>query len=239
MKNIIFGITNLNTGGAEKTLVDIANKLCDKYNITIFTLYGNGDLEKNLSPEIKIITLNNKSNKPKLFSIKLLLFKKSIYKKYIKNKYDIEIAFLEGPITTLFSIKNENVKKIAWIHSNISKIFGSGLKAKLKKIINNKIYPNYNELVFVSFASLEAFNKTYNINAPKKVIYNYINSDNIIKKSNEPIEFEFDDKEINFLSVCRFVEAKALERLIRVHSNLIRDGFMHKIYLVGYRAVRK
>ena len=37
MKKILFGITGLTLGGAERVLVDIANNLCDKYEITIFT----------------------------------------------------------------------------------------------------------------------------------------------------------------------------------------------------------
>ena len=37
-KKILFGITSLKLGGAERVLVDIVNNLCDKYDITIFTL---------------------------------------------------------------------------------------------------------------------------------------------------------------------------------------------------------
>ena len=39
MKKIVFGITSLGIGGAERVLVDIANKLQNEYDITIFTLY--------------------------------------------------------------------------------------------------------------------------------------------------------------------------------------------------------
>ena len=53
MKNIIFGITNLDTGGAERTLIDIVNGLCDEYNITIFTIYNNGDLRASFIPYSK------------------------------------------------------------------------------------------------------------------------------------------------------------------------------------------
>ena len=42
MNKIIFGITGLTLGGAERVLVDIANALVDKYDITIFTLYSKG-----------------------------------------------------------------------------------------------------------------------------------------------------------------------------------------------------
>ena len=40
MKKILFGITGLTLGGAERVLVDIANNLYDKCDITIFTIYA-------------------------------------------------------------------------------------------------------------------------------------------------------------------------------------------------------
>ncbi len=61
MKKILFGITSLTLGGAERVLVDLANKLCEKYDITIFTIYSGGELEKQLSNKIKIKSLYNKS----------------------------------------------------------------------------------------------------------------------------------------------------------------------------------
>ena len=53
MKKIIFGITSLTLGGAERVLIDVANELCNNYDITIFTIYGNGDLEQELNSKIK------------------------------------------------------------------------------------------------------------------------------------------------------------------------------------------
>ena len=136
MKKILFGITGLTLGGAEKVLVDLANKLSDKYDITILTIYGKGEFEKKLSPNVKLKTVydfkfDDMTNlKKKLIPLKLLLFKKHFYKKYIKGDYDIEIAFLEGPITRLFGVKNKNTRKIAWIHNDITKVFGKNIKAK-------------------------------------------------------------------------------------------------------------
>lgn len=59
MKKLLFGITSLGLGGAERVLVDIANKLCDKYDITIFTIYSGGELEKQLSKKVKLKSLYN------------------------------------------------------------------------------------------------------------------------------------------------------------------------------------
>lgn len=60
MKKVLFGITSLTLGGAERVLVDIANKLCNKYDITIFTIYSGGELEKQLSDKIKLKSLYHK-----------------------------------------------------------------------------------------------------------------------------------------------------------------------------------
>ena len=46
LKKIIFGITSLTIGGAERVLVDLANKLSEEYNVTIFTIYDGGELKR-------------------------------------------------------------------------------------------------------------------------------------------------------------------------------------------------
>ena len=244
MKKIIFGITGLTIGGAERVLVDLANKLSKDYDITIFTLYAKGELEKELNENVKLKSLYNKPYKELsklgqkvLAPLKVLLFKNSIYKKNIKGNYDTEIAFLEGPITRLFSAKNEKVRKTAWIHNDISLVFGQGIKSKLKKHLDEKVYDKYNDLVFVSKDNLEKFNKTYtNLKISeehKKVIYNYIDKERIIKKSNENIGVSFDKNSINFVTVSRLVYQKGIDRLIKVHKKLIKSGYKHDFYIIG------
>ena len=246
MKKILFGITSLTLGGAERVLVDLANALCDKYDVTIFTIYAKGEFEKQLSKKVKVKSLYNvqynelTNIKRKIIPLKILLNKKNIYKKYIYDNYDIEIAFLEGPITRLFSIKNKNTKKIAWIHNDITKVFGNGLKSKLKKILDKRIYSKYDTLVFVSKDNLKKFNKEYKDirnkylePIKKEVIYNYINKENIIKKAEEKNNIVFNKDMINFVTVARLVEQKGIDRLIEIHSRLIENGLKHNFYIIG------
>ena len=239
MKKILFGITSLTLGGAERVLVDLANELSKDYEIVIWTLYGNGQLEKQLNKNVKLKSYMDKSYdeiskfQKLLMPLKVLFLQKHIYKNSIKDDYQVEVAFLEGPITRLISTKNRNVKKIAWVHNDISKVFGKGLKAKMKKIIDEKIYSKFEKLVFVSKDNLEEFEKTYpNIKNEKQVIYNYLDSKSIIEKAKQDIE-EFDKNTINFVTVARLVEQKAIDRLIKVHSNLINNGLIHNFYIVG------
>ena len=215
--------------------------MSDDYDITIFTIYLNGELEKELSSKVKLQTLCDKSflqlnkfQRKISMPLKVLLFKNNIAKKQLKEKYDVEIAFLEGPITRIFSYKNKKAKKIAWIHSDISQIFGHGFKSKIKRFLDKKIYSKYNKLIFVSKDNMEKFNEIYpDVKVDKKVINNYIDKEKVIKKAQEGQDIEFDESVINFVTVTRLVEPKAIDRLIKVHKKLIDNGYYHKIYVVG------
>lgn len=247
MKRLLFGITSLTIGGAERVLVDLANKLSNKYDITIFTIYSNGELEKQLSKNVKLKTLYNmqysdlSKAQRKIIPLKILLNKKSIYKKYIKGNYNIEIAFLEGPITRLFSVKNKKTRKIAWIHNDISCVFGKGIKSKIKKWLDKKIYCKYETLVFVSKDNMRKFRQLYKDNIrneylepiKKEIIYNYIEQERVRKKADEECDINFDEQQLNFVTVARLVQQKAIDRLINVHSELINNNFYHNFYVIG------
>ena len=243
MKKIVFGITSLTLGGAERVLVDIANELSksQEYQITIQTIYGQGELEKQLPPEVTLKSIYsdsyNKQSKIKrklLIPLSILIGKKRIYKKYIENQYDTEIAFLEGPITRIFSCGKEPQKKIAWVHNDIEQVFGTGIKAMLKRKIDEKLYNKFSKLIFVSKNNLESFNKTYPANpTEKQVIYNYIDSKKVLEKSQKETKTEFKENSTNLLAVARLVPQKALDRLIKVHARLIKEGINHNIYIIG------
>lgn len=242
MKKILFGITSLTLGGAERVLVDLANKLCDEFEITIFTIYSKGELEKQLNPKVKLKTLYpfsyeemTKLNQKIIVPLKILLFQKFIYNKKIKENYDIEIAFLEGPITRLFSTKNEKTKKIAWIHNDISQVFGKGIKANLKRKIDEYIYQKYEKLIFVSKDNLRKFEQRYTKLQEKEkiVIYNYIEPKIIIEKAKQMPDKQLEENKINFVTVARLVPQKAIDRVIRVHSQLLQNGLKHNFYIIG------
>ena len=247
MKKILFGITSLTIGGAERVLVDLANRLSEEYSITILTIYGKGELRSQLNKKVKVISLYDMAfkdyNKLDRIAISLDL----IFKIKPLKGYDIYVSFLEGPITRLFSKKidknsDKNIKRIAWVHNDISKVFGKNLKAKIKMKIDKKIYEKYDEIVFVSNENKDDFEKTYGKLRKKKdsngciktsVIRNYINYQSVLEKSEQEPEVKFDDNCINLVSVCRLVEQKALDRFIKIHSMLEKDGIHSKVYIVG------
>ena len=199
----------------------------------------NGEFKGLLNKNIKVKSLYPKAFdeyntiQKKIISFKLLALKKHIYRKYIDNNYDIEVAFLEGPITNLLSVRNKKTVKIAWIHNDINLVFGRTLKSKIKKLYNKKIYSKYQKLVFVSKHNLQKFEECYKLNVPKEVVHNYLNKQNVIEKAKESVKDFQNEGMINFLTVARLVNQKAIGRLINVHEKLIKNGYNHKFYVVG------
>jgi len=240
MKKIVFGITCLELGGAERVLIDIVNNLVDKYDITIFTLYGKGDFLGQLNDRVKVESMYNCKyddlNKLEKLKMSLKMYngalRKLLYDKYIRGRYDVEIAFLEGPMTWIFSTPS-NTKKIAWVHNDIEKVFGEGKRAQLKKSLNVKAYNGYNKIVFVSKDNLDIFNSIYpNNKVDKLIIKNYIDKDIVLKRAKEKID-KLDHNVPCFVQVSRLVSQKGLYRLLDVHRELIDEGYEHKIYIVG------
>ena len=235
---ICFGITKLGIGGAERVLIDIANELIKDYDITIFTIYGGGELEKELNPNIKRKSIYKEEKNNVFIPIFILLCGKLVYNKYLKGKYDVDIAFLEGPITRIFSYKGNN-KKIAWVHNDIDKVFGNDYKSKIKKYIDKRIYKRFDKIIFVSKQNKEVFENNYGKISERKIIYNYINKERVIRLSNEKIEEDTkftknnSKSEKRFITVSRLVKQKGIDRLIRVHRRLLDEGLNHKIYVIG------
>lgn len=238
MKKIVFGITSLRPGGAERVLIDIVNHFKNDYEITIFSIYGDGEFEKQLDKKIHFQSLyphtyNSYSKWKKIwFSLQFVLpfFRNHIYKKYIKNKYDLEIAFLEGPITWLMSCKS-HTKKYAWIHNDLVCIYKNHF---LKRKLSEHAYRKYHKLIFVSQDNLQKFKQIFPRNQlPKQVIYNYINEHEVIEKANAFAVTEIKQDLPNFLQVSRLTEQKAVMRLLDAHRLLIQHNNLHRIYVIG------
>ena len=126
------------------------------------------------------------------------------------------------------------------MHNDITQVFGKDIKAKLKVAIDKKTYGKYQTLVFVSKDNRDKFTEIYKDvrdeylqPVHKRVIYNYINPQNVIEGAEEKIEDSLNDKTTTFLTVARLTKQKAIDRIIRVHKKLIDNNFMHEFYVIG------
>lgn len=234
MKKVLFLIHDLAQGGAEKVLVNLVNNMDqNKFDITVMALFGGGVNEKFLSPNIKLINcfkkaLPGNSHLMKLFSPKLL------HKLLIKDNYDIEIAYLEGPSARIISgCNNKNTKLISWIHieqhnkKKASRSFRSYLESC-------QCYKRFDKIICVSEAVKNDFYSIYPIDNKIKVFYNTIESEKIVKLSYEQIkENIFNYHEFNIIGVGKILKNKGFDRMAKILKKLREEGYPVHWFALG------
>lgn len=239
MKSILFFIDSLGHGGAEKVLVNLLNNVDrNKYNITLLTIFGGGINEKYLSKDIKRKTIFSK-----VFRGNVILFKfiprKWLYKLFIKEHYDIAVAFLEGNTTRIISgCPYMDTKKLAWIHVEMSKKGFNRLFRSEKEAI--KIYSSFDRIIGVSKTVIDSFVENTMYWDTLEVKYNVVDSEYIRKCSDEQItDIIVDKKVFNIISVGRLIEQKSYKRLINIQRRLREAGYNTNLYILGEGEQRK
>ena len=260
---VLFVIHTLQVGGAERILVNIANSLSvdERYDITVMTIVDMGALKEELAKNVhydsvfKFKVLKKISGGDKKYSanissskrrnpIKKLLIKsyeyywrhvnvRKMYKKHIEEKYDVEVAFLEGiPSKFVSHSWNKASRKIAWIHVDLIKEpksdrFFRGIKEQ------KEVYSSFDDIVCVSETVKTQIIKKYNLAEHRniKVLYNPIDSNEIIRKSKEPEKTV--KKKFTFCTVGRLSRQKGYDRLIKVVKRMNDDGLDFDVWIIG------
>lgn len=234
MKKLLIAIDNLGGGGAEKVLINLLRHLDqDKYKVTLLLLFNEGVHLSKVPSHVEIKYLfGPKSNLSRRIIYKCFKYipAEKFYQKYIKEKYDIEIAFLEGSTTKFISGSgNHDSKKIAWVHTDFSNHHWTAPYYKGDEEERRR-YQLFNQIVFVSNDARAGFEKTLDLHEKLSVIYNPIDAEEIMAKSQEET---ISNKRLTICSVGRFIKAKGYDRLIEAHARLLKDGLEHDLVLVG------
>lgn len=234
MKKVLFLIHDLGEGGAEKVLVNLVNNMdISKFDITVMSLFDVGVNKQFLGSQIKYKYFFKKMFRGNSHLLKLLSPMK-LHKLIIKDIYDIEIAYLEGPCARIISgCPIKETKLISWIHiqqkseKGVARSFRSVLEAK-------KCYNRFNKIVCVSNSVKKSFEKVFDIQVPMEVYYNTNESDKIKRLSQEAIEGDlFLKSKINIIGVGKLLKSKGFDRLIRIVKKLVEEGYPIHLFILG------
>lgn len=231
---ILFLIHDLGPGGAEKVLVNLVNNMDPgKFDITVMALFGGGVNEQFLKPHVRYIScfkhmIRGNSHLMKLMSPTVL------HKWLIKEKYDVEVSYLEGPSARIISgCPNAETKLISWIHveqhtrecaAKAFRSYGESLRC----------YEKFNTTVCVSEYVKRDFLSLYPDLEDVRVLYNTNETNQIIENSREAVEPDlFKEGEIRLCGVGKLMPIKGFDRIARIHKRLRNEGYPVHTYILG------
>lgn len=232
MIKILFFMDTLSGGGAEKVLQTLVNNMDQQeFDITVHTL-NEVDPTRYLAPGIRYKAVNRCKTAwgRKLFSywLRLCAELKWLYPLYMKDDYDIEVAYLEcGPTKILAGSTNKKALKLAWVHCELEKKEGIAAQAERLKTY----YKAYDKAVCVSENVKESFARLFGDNPEAAVLHNVIDETEILAKADA---FEVSQTEgTTLVAVGRLTNQKGFDRLLEACSLLKRDGYVFYLRILG------
>ena len=233
MVRILFLLHDLGQGGAEKVLVNLVNNMDrSKFDITVITLFGGGVNEQFLLPHIRYQTVFKRMI-PGNSKLMKLLSPQQLHRLFVKEQYDIEIAYLEGPSARVISgCCSPNTRLISWVHGEqrtraaASRSFRSEREAL-------DCYNRFNQVVCVSDTVKRDFESIIRLDHESIILYNTVESEQIRELSKDDAPEVIDDGCTKLVAVGTLKEVKGFDRLLRIMKRLKDEGKMVHLYLLG------
>lgn len=240
MKKVLFLIHDLGQGGAEKVLLNLVNNMdYSKFDVTVMTLFDHGENRQFIGENVKYKTwcktmIRGNSHFMKLLSPQML------HKMIIKEHYDVEVSYLEGPCARVISgCRDAGTKLVSWIHieqhttKKAAKAFRSIKEAKA-------CYSTFDRIISVSKSVENDFKSILQVPNAYDVLYNTNESKKIQLKSKESIEdVVFSKQAIKLIGVGKLLKSKGFDRLLRITKRLIENQYCIHLYILGEGPERK
>lgn len=245
-KKILIRIGSLRHGGAEKVLTTLLKNIPkDQYEIDLLLNLYSGKYLSEIPEWINVlylnkgemITTNRLQDLPLkafrvLYQKTLKLFPKILYSSILKNKkYDVEIAAIHGMRDEILNSPLKTSKKVVWIHNDLRKThFHNYTDQEIRKFFG------FDKIMVISDQIQHDFETlAQNDNEKSKIvrIYNPIDTDEILAKSERQCSAEKASGEKTFISVGTVFPQKGFDRLLNAHKKLLDEGLKHRIQIVG------
>ncbi len=237
MIRILFFIETLSGGGAEKVLCNLVNNMDrSKFEITVQTLWKT-DPSRHLKSGIRYKYCYAKHGKLNQYRSRVEAAAGLTYPLYIRDKYDVEVAYLEfGSTKILAGSTNKKAKKIAWVHSDLlAKL--SGKNETIRKAARQ--YAAYDKIVCVSQTAKDSFVQLFGREKDAVVLYNSLDDAAIRNGAKERLPAVPEKRRLTVAAVGRLAPEKQYDMLLRVHRRLLDEGLPHDLWIVGEGSERE
>lgn len=142
--------------------------------------------------------------------------------------YDLAISFLTPHYFVAEKVNAR--KKIAWIHTDYSKV-AVNAESELP------MWDKYDHIAAISDAAMKAFAQVFPALTPKLLVIENISSKNLIMQQSHELDAESDMPEegsIRLLSIGRYCTAKNFDNVPDICSRIRTAGVNIKWYIIGF-----
>ena len=243
-RRVLFLIESLAGGGAEKVLTTLVQHIDkERFDVTVCAISGGGKYEEVVKEQVAYrAILNDPAGKS---GFQNLIYKLKhhlvyrwlplswVYRVFVPQNSDVEVAFVEGFTTKLLSYSTNLVaKRYAWVHTDLHQNhWTKSVYGNLKE--ETKAYNQYTELFGVSNTVVSAFRKELpNVTVPVETVYNPIDVHDILSRANEIVDLKC-GKSLLMVTVGRLEPQKSYMRLLRIAKKLIEDGMDVELWILG------
>lgn len=228
---VLLTVNTLLGGGVGKSVVDVANSLDpERFDVTLVSMLD-GSFSRRLNKNVYYKSYFNKKT-IKYFYLLLNRFpKKILYRYFFREKYDIEIAYATVMAPIIQASNNMSSKKIVYQH-----VQGGDMPLAYYKDFNamKKSFDRFDGVVCVSNSVKDDYIRRMGSVKNVKVLYNILDIEDILHKSEENIENEYLSREkIRIVSCGRLSKEKGFDRLINVSEKLLLNGVDHELWIIG------
>ena len=234
MKKVLFLIHDLDVGGAEKVLVNLVNHMDrERFDVTVVSLFGGGVNEQFLLPHIHYRSVWNRAVRGNSHYMKILT-PEQLHRICVKEKYDVEIAYLEGPSSRIISgCPYRDTRLFSWIHveQHTRKKAARSYRSYRELL---KCYSRFDGIACVSRTVQEDFLSICPQFSNTRVLYNTIEAGKILKMKDEPVEDAvFREDELKLAAVGKISRTKGFDRLAKIVKRLRDEGIPAHLYALG------
>ena len=250
VKKILIMVPSLGMGGMEKMLVNVSNALTNEgYDVTVMNLYWHNDslislfdnrvkYFSNVNPKKFFFSATKKDIFQKKFRI--LPFKlwmkihssKYLHNCYIKDNYDVEIAFYTGYCVKIIDGCPKNSKKIFWLHGEAWLMDGM-IQGYFTRKKAESVYKNFDQIICVSKHVEEDFINRFGKDCNITTIQNILPIEYIKTKAKEPLDIIKKNK-FTLISVGRLDNNnKGFDRLLWAVNRLVKEGYLFDLWIIG------
>lgn len=234
-KKILFLITSMERGGAERVVSLLINYLSKNYSHKIFLILMEPGISYDLPTDIEVLILSKrkKSYIWKLMELPFVALKLLYYAK--KEKIDTIFSFIyrANYVNCLMKLFNTSYRSIISIRSTTSLYKDKGILGKINLFLISKLYGKADLIVSNSEGVKNDLERLFHFHNKHIVINNPIDLDYIMHETEDDIDYLLNPERKYIISVGRLEKAKKHKDLILAFNEIKKKIPEYDVLILG------